>query len=44
MNGRMLHIPPEVTAFVEAWEKEVLDKWVLPPEKKHKTPADAHAA
>ena len=44
LNGRMLHIPPEVTAFVEAWEKEVLDKWVLPPEKKHKPPADAHAA
>ena len=44
LNGRMLHIPPEVTAFVEAWEKEVLDKWVLPPEKKHKPPADAHDA
>lgn len=44
LNGRMLHIPPEVTAFVEAWEKEVLDKWVLPPEKKNKPPADAHAA
>lgn len=35
-NGKKLKIPRRVREFVDLWEREVLAKWQLPPEKKAK--------
>lgn len=40
-NGKRLHIPREVTEFVETWKREILDHWRLPPEPKTEKPKNA---
>lgn len=44
VDGKRLHIPQRVQEFVAAWQREVLDKWTLPPAPKKQVDTDKRSA